>query len=97
MSLHIAMSDVGADIAYHLGMNKEQAREIAAMSPSEQAGAMRMLERFVSVQTPRPRTQTQAPDPITPVKAKATATKRPEDMTPEEFDKWRANGGTFKL
>lgn len=97
MTLHIAMSDIGADIAYHLGMNKEQAREIARMSPQEQAGAMRMLERFVSAQKPRPRTQTKAPDPITPVKPKATAGKRPEDMTPEEFDKWRASGGTFKL
>lgn len=97
MAQYIALSDAGADLAYHLGMNRAQAREIAAMHPQAQVGALRMLEQFVSVNRPRPRTQSKAPEPITPVKPKATAAKRPEDMTIEEYDAWRRKGGTFKL
>ena len=91
----LLQSDMAADLAYYLGMNPDQAREISAMGPKEQAGAMRMLERFVSVQPPRPRTQTQAPDPITPVTPKASAGKDPAKMTQAEFNAWRAAGGSY--
>lgn len=97
MAFMLGMSDNGADVAYFLGTHKEQARAIAAMPVPEMVGAMRMLEQFVSIQKPRPRTQTRAPEPITPVKPKGTTGKNPEDMTPAEYDKWRAAGGTFKL
>jgi hypothetical protein len=91
----IAMSDVGADVAYHLGMNKQQAAQIAQMPVAEQVGAMRMLEQFIAVQTPKPRTQTQAPDPVTPVTPKATGHKDPSQMTAAEYRAWREAGGSF--
>lgn len=91
----LKLSDVGADVAYHLGMNKQQALQIAQMPPAEQAGAMRMLEQFVAVQTPKPRTQTQAPDPVTPVSPKATGHKDPSEMTAGEYRAWREAGGSF--
>lgn len=91
----LKMSDVGADVAYHLGMNKQQAAELAQMPAAELVGAMRMLEQFVAVQTPKPRTQTQAPDPITPVTPKATGHKDPSDMTASEYRAWRESGGSF--
>lgn len=85
MATLLGMSDVGADVAYYLGTHKEQARALAQMPVPELMGAMRMLEQFVSVQTPRPRTQTQAPDPVKPVKPKATAAKKVEEMSMAEY------------
>jgi len=85
MATLIGMSDVGADIAYHLGMNPDEARTLAQMPVPELVGAMKVMERLVAVQTPRPRTQTQAPEPVKPVKPKATATKKVEDMSMAEY------------
>lgn len=93
MGRMIANSEVGADVAYHLGMNRALAAEIAAMTPIEQAMAIGRLEATVS--RPSPRTQSKAPEPIAPVKAKATAAVDPEKMTADEYAKWRAAGGTF--
>ena len=88
-------TDKGADVAYFLGTNRDQAAQIARMNPIEQAMAIGRIEATINV--PSPRTQSKAPDPITPVKPKATASKSWEDMTPAEFEKWRDNGGTFNL
>jgi hypothetical protein len=93
----IGLSDNGADVAYHLGMNKDLTRDLAHLSGPELAGAFRVLERTVKAQTPRPRTTTQAPDPVTPVKAGGTAAKDPAKMSPDEYAKWRDAGGTFNL
>ncbi|KIC39362.1 hypothetical protein [Leisingera sp. ANG-M7] len=88
----IALSDNGADVAYHLGMNKELARELAQMPAPELVGAMRMLERTVTAQTPKPRTTTQAPAPVNPVKGKSSGLKDPKDMTMAEYKAARAAG-----
>lgn len=95
MARIIAMSDSGADIAYHLGTNKDLARQIAGMGPEQQAGAISMLEQYVPKTMPKPRTKTAAPDPITPVKAQATLTKDPDKMTASEYRAWREAGGSF--
>jgi hypothetical protein len=88
----LGMSDNGADVAYYLGTNKEQAAQIASMPPQQLAGAMQMLEHFVSRQTPRPRTTSQAPDPVKPVRPKATATKKVSDMSMAEYAAARKAG-----
>ena len=95
MGLFIMQSDRGADIAYHLGMNKEQARRIADLPADQQAGAMAAVEMLLPGVKPRPRTQTSAPPPVTPVKAKATASKDPAKMTSQEYRQWREDGGTL--
>ena len=92
MAQYIALSDAGADLAYHLGMNRAQAREIASMHPQAQVGALRMLEQFVAVNKPRPRTQSQAPEPITPVKSKASPVKTADSMSMDEYKAARAAG-----
>lgn len=95
MARHLAQADNGADVAYHLGMNRDLAMQIASMAPAEQAGAIAMLDRMIPQQRPKPRTQTKAPDPISPVKAQGTPTKDPEKMSAAEFKAWRESGGTF--
>lgn len=95
VALLVATSDVGPDVAYYLGQNRALAAEIAALNPVEQARAIGRIEATISA--PRPRQTTTAPPPITPVRAKAAPTRPPEDMSPEEYAKWRAGGGTFKL
>lgn len=95
MAHHITMSDNGADIAYHLGMNKELAAELATLPAPELAGAMRMLERTVTAQTPKPRTTSQAPDPVKPLKGGAAAVKDPSKMSASEYRAWRESGGTY--
>lgn len=85
MAQLITLSDNGADVAYHLGMNKDLARELAQLPVPELVGAMRMLERTVKAQTPKPRTTTNAPDPVQPVRPKATAAKKVEDMSMAEY------------
>lgn len=92
MASLLALSDVGADMAYHLGTNKQQAAQLAQMPAAELIGAMQMLENFVSTNAPRPRTQSKAPEPITPVKGKATSLKAVEEMSVAEYRAAREAG-----
>lgn len=87
----VMQSDVGADVAYHLASDKALAAEISAMSPIEAARAIGRIEAKLSA--PKPRTTSTAPDPISPVKGKASATKDPAKMSMSEYKKWRAQQG----
>lgn len=89
----MADSEAGADIAYHLGQHPEKAASISRMQPLEMARAIGRLEATVTL--PRAPRQTNAPDPVSPVRPKATASRNAEGMTPAEYRKWRAKGGTF--
>jgi hypothetical protein len=86
----VMQSDQGADVAYHLASNKALAAEISAMSPLEAARAIGRIEAQLSA--PKPRTTSTAPDPISPVKGKAAATKDPAKMSYAEFVKAREAG-----
>lgn len=89
----VAASDMGADIAYHLGKNPDVAQsltKLAATSPVEAARELGRLEGRISM--PKPRTQSSAPDPITPVKPKAAASIDPDKMSMAEYRKARAEG-----
>ena len=55
----ILTSDVGADVAYHLGQNRALAAQIAEMNPVEAARAIGRIE--ASIVAPKPRTETKAP------------------------------------
>jgi len=89
----IHSSEMGADLAYHLGKNPALAARIAQMKPIEAAREMGRIEAALS--QPKARTQTQAPDPISPVRAAAAGTKDPSKMSFAEFTAWREAGGTF--
>lgn len=87
----LTSSDVGADIAYHLGTHKAEAARIAGMTPIEQAMAIGRLE--ASVSRPRPRTESQAPQPVKPVKGSATpGLKSPDEMSMDEYMAARKSG-----
>lgn len=86
----IKSSDMGADLAYYLGKNKAIAADIAKMQPIEAARVMGRIE--ASISAPRPRTETKAPDPITPVRGKASASKDPAKMSMAEYKAARMAG-----
>lgn len=82
----IADSDVGADIAYHLGKNPTKAAQIAQMSPVK---AARELSRIEAEIASKPKaTPSKAPEPITPVgtRGKASATSLPSDE--DDIETW---------
>ena len=89
----ILTSDVGADVAYHLGQNHALAAQIAAMNPVEAARAIGRIE--AGIVQPKPRTETKAPDPISPVRGSAGAARDPEKKSYRDFVKFRENGGTL--
>lgn len=84
----IAGMDAGADVAYQLGLNPAEARRISSLSPMEAAMELGRMEARVS--TPKPRTATQAPEPVKPVRPKASTQKDPSKMSISEYRKWRA-------
>ena len=85
----IAESDVGGELAYYLGKNKEEAAKISALSPLQAAKALARLEDKIEQTLKAAKETSKAPAPIDPVKARATADKDPSQMTDSEFDAWR--------
>jgi hypothetical protein len=63
-------SEAGADIAYWLGNNPQEAREIMSLSPYE--AAMQLGRITAQLPKAEPKKTTTAPPPITPVAPKAT-------------------------
>lgn len=83
----ILESDVGPEIAYHLGSNHQEARRISQLSPVSQAREIGKLE--VALTAEPPKKQTTAPDPPNTLKGKATAQKDPSKMSTEEYRAFR--------
>jgi hypothetical protein len=70
MAEYIAESDLGADVAYHLGKNPLKAAAIAQMTPVK---AARELSRIESEIASKPKaTPSKAPEPINPVGSRGT-------------------------
>lgn len=92
----IKTSDVGPDVLYWLGQNRQVSAQIAALpSPVEVARAIGRIE--ASITTPKARTQTMAPDPINPVKGTGAAVgKDPDKMSYAEFKAYRESGGKIR-
>jgi len=86
-------SDVGAEIAYYLCKNPEEAAEIAAMNPIQSARKMALIEAKLSKseETPEQRKRiSKAPTPVntTGGTSNASGGKDPNKMSPEEFGVW---------
>lgn len=90
MAALIQSSDIGADVAYFLGKNREAAAEISKLSTIEAARAIGRIE--ASLQAPKARTETNAPPPMTPVRGAAKATRDPSKMSFEEYKAARESG-----
>lgn len=80
-------SDVGPDLAYHLGKNPTEAARIAALPSTRQAVELGKLEARVTAPKPLPK---QPPPPVSPVSGVAAGgTKDPNEMSMAEFKAWR--------
>ena len=86
----IASSDVGADVAYYLGTNRQEAAQIARMQPYEAARHLGRIE--ARAMSPTPQRHSEAPAPIKPTRPKASAVKDPSKMTMDEYRKAREAG-----
>lgn len=91
----IITSDVGPQIAYHLGKNPKEAARLANLSPVHAARELGRLEaKFLSSKAPAKSvnpTIAAKPNPPTPVKGNAaTAEKSPDQMSYQEYKAWRA-------
>jgi len=83
-------SEIGTDIAYHLGKNHDLARQISAMPPIEAARAIGRLEATLTARPAQP--QTNAPPPINPVRGSTPGQKSPDSMSMEEYIAARRSG-----
>lgn len=86
-------SEQAAEVAYHLGKHPALARQIAQLPPLAMAREIGRIEAVIS--RPAPKTQSSAPEPITPVNPKGTASKDPEKMSAAEWRAFREAGGRF--
>ena len=80
-------SDVGAKLLHHLGTNLDEAARIASLSPVQMARAMTLLEVELG-KTPVKKVSG-APAPIATIGASKSVSKNPDEMSFEEFSKWR--------
>jgi hypothetical protein len=99
----IKSSDVGPDIAYHLGSNLADARRIAGLHPLLQAKEIGKIEAMLAAQTaetpkaetpaaqpkPKPKLVSSAPAPIKAVGGTETAAPDPEKMSDAQWLQWR--------
>jgi hypothetical protein len=69
MAQTIQASDMGPDLAYHLGSNPKEADRIAKLSPILQAKEIGKLEAKLAASPSVVRNSTKAPEPIAPVSA----------------------------
>jgi chromosome segregation ATPase len=93
MARFIVQSDVAAEIAYAMGKTPTIATAMHGLPPVEMARAIGRLEAQLAA--PKPKTTSTAPEPINPVKGKASPSRDPEKMTIAEYAAWREKGGTF--
>lgn len=82
----IKASDLGPDIAYHLGKNPGEARRIAGLPPLKQAAEIGKIEVSLTANPPVKKVSS-APDPISPVRrSSGTPTYDPTDPRSAKMD-----------
>jgi hypothetical protein len=85
-------SEKGPALLRHLGLNLKVAKEIAAMSPTRAVAALTRLEDKLPAAAAKPeeKKKSGAPDPVTPVRNRATVEKKDDELTDEEWFAKRA-------
>lgn len=71
MAQAIQYSDIGPDLAYHLGANPKEAERISRLPPLLQAKEIGRIEAKIAADPPTKKT-TSAPTPISPITARST-------------------------
>lgn len=79
MAHTIKTSEQGADVAYHLASNPDEARRIEALDPVSQIRAIGRLEAQLADSTPKPKTVTDAPAPLAPARGQSGKFQPPPD------------------
>lgn len=86
-------SDLGADIAYYLAKNPDEAMRINSLSPIAAAREIGRIESYVEYEKDQAKKKapvSKAPAPIKPVKSSSgSGSKSLEDMTPAEYIAYR--------
>ncbi len=89
MVMAIGDSDVGADLAYYLGSNPDEAAAIVEMNPISAMRAMGRLEAKLEANPVQTAEKSNAPSPIRPVSKTTQVANDPEKMSVDEWMKWR--------
>jgi hypothetical protein len=96
----IVESEQMVALALHFGASRENTMEamrlsdLARTNPAAAAREIGKLEAKLENKSPTPRTETKAPATTKQLgSGTETATKKPEDMTQAEYNKWRDAGG----
>jgi hypothetical protein len=84
MAQSIQASDIGPEVAYHLGANPKEAERIARLSPILQAKEIGKLEEKLSSNPPVKKTSN-APSPISPLTARSTGTPAYDTTDPRSI------------
>jgi len=80
----IQTSDIGPQVAYHLGTNPKEATRIALLAPYAQAKEMGKLEAKLASNPPVKQT-TKAPTPISPVTARSSGSPAYDTTDPRSI------------
>ena len=86
----IRSSDVGPDLAYYLGKNREEAVRISEMTVAQQGAALARLEVKISNAPPVKKTSS-APAPISPVNPRGSASVEYDTTDPRSVGKMSAS------
>ena len=84
MAQAIQYSDIGPDLAYHLGANPKEAERISRLPPILQAKEIGKLEAKLATNPPVKKT-TSAPTPISPITARSTGTPAYDTTDPRSI------------
>jgi len=84
MAQSIQASDIGPEVAYHLGANPKEAERIARLSPILQAKEIGKLEAKLAADPPVKKTSN-APTPISPITARSTGTPAYDTTDPRSI------------
>lgn len=85
----IRESDLGPEVAYHLGTNRQEASRIASLPPHMQAVALGKIEAALTKAPPAPaQTRTPAPPPKTVGGISSGINKDPGEMSMAEYVAW---------
>ena len=84
MAQSIQASDIGPEVAYHLGANPKEAERISRLSPILQAKEIGKLEAKLAADPPVKKTSN-APSPISPLTARSTGTPAYDTTDPRSI------------
>lgn len=84
MAQAIQYSDIGPDLAYHLGANPKEAERISRLPPLLQAKEIGRIEAKLAADPPAKKT-TSAPTPISPITARSTGSPAYDTTDPRSI------------